>query len=206
MEILQKARLLADYVEARWSFISGSGGPKGPVSENMGAILVDAVFQAGLNYRTVVLPRVRAVVAAFPALATLGDLEAALDDPRFHTALNWRHPEKPGRLRELTQFLRVQGLETIGDIQVWLGGSANRGLLLSVRGVGPKTVDYLSRLLGIDTIAVDRHARRLLRQAGILSRSYAEAKRIIEFAADLLRISRWSFDKLIWDAMTASTA
>ena len=71
-----------------------------------------------------------------------------------------------------------------------------------MRGIGHKTVDYLSKLLGLSTIAVDRHATRLLRNAGVVSHGYLEAKRILEFAADLLRINRWAFDRLMWQTLT----
>jgi hypothetical protein len=168
----------------------------------LGAILVDAVFQAGLNYRTVVLPRVYAVARGFPGLDSLSQLESALPTKGFSSALNWNHPEKPARLRELVVYFRRQGLETLWDLHRWLSSSANRLALLGVRGIGPKTVDYLSKLLGLPTIAVDRHAHRLLRDAGIVSRGYLEARRILEFAADLLSISRWAFDRLMWQTLS----
>lgn len=202
MDTLIKARQLADYVALHWRLPETSSEVPAPASDNLGAILVDAVFQAGLNYRTVVLPRVCAVAQAFPALDSLRKLEATLGTKAFSSAINWRHPEKPTRLRELVGYFRGQGLETLLDLRSWLSSSANRVALLSVRGIGHKTVDYLSKLLGLPAIAVDRHARRLLRDAGIVSRGYLEAKRILEFAADLLRISRWAFDRLMWQILS----
>jgi hypothetical protein len=174
-----------------------------PVSENIAAIMVDAVFQAGLNYRTVVLPRVWSVARSFPKLDSLRALEAAMRTRTFATALNWVHAEKPQRLRELVAFLRMQGLETIRDLRAWLGSAVHRERLRTVRGVGYKTVDYLAKLVGLPTIAVDRHAHRLLREVGIIARGYVDARRILEFAADLLCISRSAFDRLMWDTLSA---
>lgn len=203
VEILTKARRVADYVAAhRWA-TSGERRPIFPVSMNIAAVLFDAVFQAGLNYRHVVLPRVRAIEERFPNLTRLSGFAQIIDSPEFSAALSWRHEEKPKRLRCLVCFLRTRGIETVSDLREWLGNRVNRAALLKLRGIGDKTVDYLARLTGIATVAVDRHVRRLLQLVGIVSRSYSEAKRIIEFAADLLRIDRGTFDKLIWEELSA---
>lgn len=175
-----------------------------PVSENIAAILVDATFQAGLNYRSVVLPRVRAVALAFPKMNSLNALEKALDTREFSSALAWSHPEKPRRLREIVTFFRKNGLNTISELTTWISVESNRLSLRKIRGIGPKTIDYLSKLLGLPVIAVDRHAHHLLRKAGVVNRVYGEAKRILEFAADLLNISRSTFDRLMWQTMSAS--
>lgn len=201
MDVLRKARMLADYVASRWSLILGDEH-SGPLCDNIGAVLVDAVFQAGLNYRNVVLPRVRAVARLYPHLDSLRDFEIHLQSRELALALNWSHHEKPRRLRELVGFLRSSGIETISDMERWIRVPANRPSLLAIKGVGPKTVDYLARLLGMETVAVDRHAFRLLRNIGIASRSYDDAKRVIEFAADLLKVSRWTFDRILWRALS----
>jgi len=203
MDTLVKARQVADYIKSNWRLPTGTNARPMPVSENIAAIMVDAVFQAGLNYRTVVLPRVWAVARTFPKLDSLRTLEAAMRTKSFATALAWNHPEKPQRLRELVSFLRSHGLDTIDDLRTWLEAPHHRELLRSVRGIGHKTVDYLAKLVGLPTIAVDRHAHRLLRDAGIIARGYEQARRILEFAADLLRISRWTFDRLMWDTLSA---
>lgn len=204
MEILIKSRRVADYVSSKWQLQRAAGVAPAPVSENIGAILVDAVFQAGLNYRTVVFPRVLAVARAFPRMTSISALRTALESRDFSAAIAWRHAEKPKRLRELVYFLFRQGLETVYDLRRWLSTVRNRDLLRSVRGIGFKTVDYLSRLVGLSAIAVDRHAQRLLHEVGIESRGYVDAKRILEFAADLLQIDRWAFDKLMWEELSSA--
>lgn len=198
MEILIKSRRVAEYVSSNWQLQLAASAAPAPVSVNIAAILVDAVFQSGLNYRTVVFPRVLAVARAFPGMTSISALRTVLRSRDFLTAIAWRHAEKPKRLRDLVSFLFQQGLETVSDLRCWLSTMRNRDLLRSVRGIGFKTVDYLARLVGLSAIAVDRHARRLLHEAGIESRDYADAKRILEFAADLLQIDRWAFDRLMW--------
>jgi hypothetical protein len=199
-----KARQVADYVSSNWQLSHVYSSLPLPVSENIAAILVDAVFQAGLNYRTVVFPRVCAVARAFPKMVSLEALDSALQTSAFDSALTWNHAEKPKRLRALVTFFRAQGLDTIDDIRCWLTATCNCEHLRSVRGIGHKTIDYLARLVGLAVIAVDRHAHRLLDRAGIISRNYAEAKRILEFAADLLQINRWAFDHLMWETLSAN--
>jgi hypothetical protein len=204
MEILRQARILADYVAGHWPLPTHMLHTVRPVSDNIGAVLVDTVFQAGLNYRSVVLPRVRAIEARFPDLRTLVQLERSLDSLEFMNVLRWNHPEKPRRLRRVVRFLRGQCLNTLEDIRCWIRRPSSCAAILKVKGVGPKTVDYLKKLLGIQVVAVDRHAFRLLRSLGINTRTYFEAKRVMEFAADLLNISRWAFDKLIWETLSVS--
>jgi hypothetical protein len=205
MATLVKARRVADYVAANWTIVAVARIQPTPASWNIAAILVDTIFQAGLNYRTVVLPRVKAVTSAFPSAASLAEFERAMRTQAFAAALAWSHPEKPKRLRQLVSFLRLQGVDTLSELRAWVSTSRNRAALLTVRGVGYKTVDYLCRLLGIPAIAVDRHAQELLRLAGVGEHGYLEARRILEFAADLLRLNRWTFDRVMWQTMSVRT-
>lgn len=202
MDTLLKARLVADFVQLNWLIPDRLTEQVRPVSENVAAILVDAVFQAGLNYRTVVFPRVCSMAQAFPRLNSLTEFQTRIGGKDFNSAISWNHPEKPRRLKELVAFFRRNGLETIDDIRNWLQWSANRRVLMSLKGIGPKTVDYLSRLVGLPSIAVDRHAERLFREVGIRTRCYEEARRILEFAADLLQMGRSIFDQLMWTSLS----
>ncbi|MDL2290360.1 hypothetical protein LJB95_03040, partial [Paludibacteraceae bacterium OttesenSCG-928-F17] len=53
-----------------------------------------------------------------------------------------------------------------------------------------------------DTIAVDRHIYSYVEQAGIEYKNYEMIKNIVEFAADILNISRRSIDYSIWSHMS----
>jgi len=203
MDTLIEARRIADYVLSRWALPKQREELAQPVSANIAAILVDSVFQAGVNYRSVVFPRVCAVARAFPRLGSLGLMQQAMASQSFWNAVAWKHPEKPQRLRELVDFFCANSVDTIDELREWLRRAENRERLRSVRGVGPKTIDYLSRLVGLPAIAVDRHAQRLLRQVGVASKCYEHNRRVLEFAADLLQISRSLFDHLMWQNLAA---
>jgi endonuclease III len=133
---------------------------------------------------------------------SISAFRTAMSSNKFSAALSWSHEEKPKRLRDLVSFFSRQGLETVYDLRRWLSAAAHRDLLRTVRGVGFKTVDYLAKLVGLPSIAVDRHAHRLLREVGVAVQGYAEAKRILEFAADLLRIDRCAFDRMMWEELS----
>ena len=74
----------------------------------------------------------------------------------------------------------------------------NPKLLVELRGVGPKTVDYLKMLVGLPDLAVDRHIRLLVSRAGLSYTRYEDIKNVVGLAADELGIRRDTFDKAIW--------
>jgi hypothetical protein len=59
-------------------------------------------------------------------------------------------------------------------------------------------VDYLACLVGIESIAVDRHVRAYARRAGVESQDYDFLREVFCGAADLLSLSRRAFDGWIW--------
>ena len=63
---------------------------------HMGATLTDAVLQSGLNYRTVVYPRVRSVMERFPSATSTASFWTVLETHTPATVLNWSHPENSG--------------------------------------------------------------------------------------------------------------
>lgn len=63
---------------------------------------------------------------------------------------------------------------------------------------GRKTVDYMACLVGIDSIAVDRHMRTFARQVGVENDDYHFLRRSFCCAADLLALSRREFDAWLW--------
>lgn len=60
----------------------------------------------------------------------------------------------------------------------------------------------MKRLLGFDTVAVDRHIREFLVDADIMFDDYFEIKEVVEFAADLMAKTRRSLDYSIWSYMS----
>ncbi len=165
---------------------------------HMGAVLVDTVLQAGINYRTVVLPRVRDVFRRFPAAITTPAFYDVLILHGAEEVLQWRHPTKPIRLWELTTFLLENCIYTTNALRAWLTVDTSADKLRLLPGIGPKTVDYLKKLSGSDSVAVDRHIRAFVLRAGVPFLGYDETRRVVEAAADLLCIPRAALDQAIW--------
>jgi hypothetical protein len=201
LEELTYARRIANYAD-------GLGIHNVPVkprvaSSHLGAVLADAVLQAGVSYRTVVRTRIDRIHSRFPEAATLSGLITILEQQGVADFLLWSHPIKSLRFESLTQLLATQGIGTTFELKRWLNRSDMRTQLLSVRGIGPKTCDYLSCLVGIDCIAVDRHVRTFATDAGVTISDYERLKSIVSCAADLLGLTRRDFDSWIWKTTSA---
>ena len=166
---------------------------------HMGAVVADAVLQTGLNYASVVRPRVEAILLNHPQLRGVSALIRLVDDRReVSTFLRWRHPEKLIRFELLVRFLSSWSIESCEDLRANLLLLEFRQAVGAVHGVGPKTIDYLSCLVGNDCVAVDRHVRAYASRAGVDSQDYDFLRDVFCGAADLLNVSRDAFDAWIW--------
>lgn len=170
---------------------------------HMGATLTDAILQAGLRYDSVVLPRVNHVGKIKRARTTTGFL-SVLEERGAATILSWKHPEKPDRLVSLARYLASNGIETEEDLRAWLQDRQDIEELRKLRGIGPKTVDYLRVLSGIAESAVDRQVRRLVKVSGldVDSMNNDEIKAVLGTAARRLRRPVSVLDYSIWSYMT----
>jgi hypothetical protein len=165
---------------------------------HVGAILADAALQAGLNYRTVVKVRIDRIVQDFPEAATLSGMFAAIASIGVAEFLRWHHHTKVSRFVCLAELLRNESIDDFYQLRTWLQNPACREKLRAIHGVGPKTVDYLCGLVGLDFIAVDRHIRAFASDAGVTAEDYDFLQIVISYAADLLGVSRRHFDASIW--------
>jgi len=200
MDALARARKLADFISRANGLVIASNPPR--VHGHIGATLADAVLQAGLNYRNVVMPRVERLKRRWPQSCLTAGFWADLSATGPHEMLNWNHDEKPRRLVALTELCIQQRVNTETDLCDWLSLAANRIRLLEIKGVGPKTVDYLSRLVGGATIAVDRHIRQFVALSSPNCKSYEDIRAVVCFAADLLGVDRRCLDHAIWKFMS----
>jgi hypothetical protein len=191
--VLRKARKLANHLE-RLDFPINSRF----TYNHMGAIFTDAVLQAGLNYETVVRPRVNRILEMYPHARTTSSFQKILTKFGISSVVNWNHKEKIFRLKELVNFVQLRNIETEEQFRNWLAFPDNSLTMLEVRGVGPKTVDYLKVLVGMSVVAVDRHMFKIVKMAGINSENYSEVRQVISYAADLMDIERNDFDFSIW--------
>jgi hypothetical protein len=195
------ARRVADYADTLG--VQHSPVPTRLASDHLGAVLADAILQAGVSYRTVVRTRVDRIHSKFPEAATLPGLIAILEDQGTAEFLLWNHPIKQSRFVSIIKLFDLQQISTTGELKLWLNRSDARDHLLRLHGIGPKTCDYLCCLVGIDCIAVDRHVRTFANEAGVSISDYDQLKSIVSYAADLLGMARRDFDAWIWRTISA---
>jgi endonuclease III len=168
----------------------------------MGALFTDCVLQAGVNYKTTVLPRVQRVLDEYPQAYTTSIFQETINNFGASSVLSWKHPEKPERLTRVTTFFYQQLVETEEDLVSWLTDENNITQLRQIKGIGPKTTDYMKRLVNIPSIPVDRHMFRFVEDAGITCTNYSEVQTIIETAGDFLEIHLVLLDRAIWSYMS----
>ena len=177
--------------------------PCRPAYDHVGALLADSILQAGVRYTTVVAPRVKAIIERYPTARTISLFLDLLELEGACSVLQWRDAEKPARLLGLVLFLQMQGLQTVADLSDWLEIEANPGTLRGLRGIGPKTVDYLKQLSGLSSVAIDRHLFGFVAAAGVPTMAYNEARDVVESAAAILGVSAIALDRAIWRYQSA---
>lgn len=196
LDSLKAARCIADF-----AFIQGvpcTYNLRRSTYDHVGALLADSVLQAGLNYRTVVLPRVQRILNEFPDTSCVSSLFYLVKNKETSHLLNWKHLTKLNRFEQIVNFLYKEKINTSYEIRKALYSEVFRAKLLSLNGIGHKTIDYIGCLVGIESIAVDRHIRTFAVKAGIDNNEYIFLRNAFCFAADLLSISRREFDAWIW--------
>jgi hypothetical protein len=169
---------------------------------HMGATICDAMLQAGLNYETVVKPRVERVRTRYPDASSTSGFLHLINLHGAKTLEDFKDEEKPLRIKLITEFLFKKGVESESDLERWLLEPGNEAKLKRERGVGQKTFDYFKWLVGIPTAAVDRHMTEFLRIANIESSSYAETQQILHATADIMNLNRTVLDHSIWKYMS----
>lgn len=202
MDSHEAARLLVSHIHELDSFHFNTEIKS--TYEHMGAIICDAILQAGLNYHTVVAPRVDRILALFPSHTRTSDFISLLDLYGPHEILQWRHHEKPRRVRMLAEHFWLNDIEVENDLVEWLLDSGNCETLIDLKGIGPKTIDYLKILVNIPTIAVDRHIRSFVSNAGIPQTSYEDIRQIVSISAEIMDVHHRILDNAIWEYLALS--
>lgn len=167
-------------------------------THHLGAALADAVLQAGVNYETVVRMRIERIQTVYPESFHMDGLKTVLLDDKISDYLLWRHKTKLTRFSHLAALIDQVGVRDTSDLKDWLHTPRSRTEMLSIHGIGPKTYDYISCLVGIDRIAVDRHLIHFMNLSGVSAKDYDTVQKITSFAADLLGVRRRDFDASIW--------
>ena len=177
---------------------------KSDIYHHMGATITDAILQAGLNYRHVVWPRVAHLLRDFPDYTTTCDFLILMKIIPLSELLNWQNKRKLTLITTVSNLFYENNVETETDLASWLNKQRNEQYLLSLNGIGFKTVDYLKMLIGTPTIAIDRHLFNFFKLANIMIDTYQEASEIYYETAKLLSIGEYELDRKVWLYMTTS--
>lgn len=196
IDVLRDARRIANF--ARSEGVASEVKSVRVACEHLGAVLADSILQSGLNYLTVVKPRVLSILQRYPECTTVSSLLLLVDAGGVPSLLSWQHYEKIERFERLVVFLSDSGVDDANDLRASLVLEGFRERLRGVNGIGPKTIDYMACLVGMESIAVDRHVRSFAREAGVGREDYVFLKDAFCYAADLLELSRRAFDAWLW--------
>ncbi len=170
--------------------------------DHVGAIVADAILQANMKYATHVKPRVNRILDQYPETRTTSAVLSVLESTSASEFLKWKRSDRTERFTVVLELLAAEGVETEADLRQWLTHGSNFRKLRSIKGIGPKTIDYFQILVGISTSAIDRHLLRFLSDAAIVVSNYTEAQSIVNAAADILVVDRAHFDHSIWQYMS----
>ena len=172
---------------------------------HMGATVADAVLQANMRYKTHVEPRVEKIRDYYPEATTTSAVLAQLKKMPTTVFLDWKGQDRADRFDAIIRLFKSENIETEDDLKLIFAADHNGNFkekLLSIRGIGPKTVDYFKILIGLPTSAIDRHLLNFLEEADIHVSNYNEAQEIIDGTADHLQADRAIFDHSIWHYMS----
>lgn len=169
---------------------------------NMGATITDAVLQAGLNYKNVVYPRILNLLQRYSQYKTTCDFIILMQTIQLSELINFNNKRKLSCIYDLSWFFYNLNIQDEDNLSIWLASESNVTALYSIRGIGPKTVDYLKMLCGCQSIAVDRHLFAFLRFAGVVVKTYEEANEIYSKASRVLGITQYELDKKVWTLMS----
>ncbi|MEU9701246.1 hypothetical protein [Streptomyces sp. NPDC047981] len=146
----------------------------------MGAVICDVSFQARRKYESTIRPRLLLLQSAWPDAVTVRGFQARLATEDLGVAMKFNSPGRVATAHALTDLLAARGVDTRGDLHDWLGHADNRATLRQVRGVGPKSVDYIGNLVGRSQVAVDVHLRAFAAAAGVAGLPYEQLRAVYE--------------------------
>lgn len=200
MDLILNARKLADFIANLQYFEISS--IESEYYDHMGALLVDITLQSGLNYNSVVKPRVERILLHYCDANTTTKFNILVQEAGIGNLIQWKNDVKINRLKRVIEFALEHEIDTCTELKKFLLYPKNQSKFLQLNGIGKKTLDYTLKLLNFDTVAVDRHIYSFVKMANIKTADYTYTKKIVEYAADFLDISRSSMDYSIWKYMS----
>jgi len=172
-------------------------------NNHIGATIADAVLQSGMNYRTVVKPRVIRILRNYSSYKTISDILNLIEEIGTSELLNWKGQEKIERFNKIIILLHNCRVETEEDLKIWINNEINQQMLLNIKGIGPKTVDYIKLLVGIPSIPIDRHLLKFANLCEVRINKYFEASLIYKRVSETLNVEYHVLDSAIWNFMSS---
>ncbi|MFD5469490.1 hypothetical protein [Streptomyces sp. NPDC127105] len=172
---------------------------------HMGAVICDASFHARRKYKSIIRPRLLQLQSAWPDAVTVRGFQARLATEDLGVAMNFKSPSRVATAHAITDLLVARGVDTRDDLRAWLDHQDNRAALRAVKGVGPKSVDYIGNLVGRSQVAVDVHLRAFAADAGIAGLRYEELRTIYEETAAILGHEPGALEHAVWRFKSQAT-
>ncbi|WP_203237582.1 hypothetical protein [Streptomyces sp. CdTB01] len=195
MTVPSPAQQLADHVQ----HLIGGGSFSPPGGWNhMGAVICDVSFQPRCNYAATLRPRLLQLQESWPDARTVRGFQSRIATEDLALAMRFHHAKKVATAHAITDLLAGHGVDTREDLHTWLDRQVNRAALRTVKGVGPKSINYLGTLVGRAEVAVDVHLRAFAAEAGVGDLRYEQLRAVYVKAAALLGHHRGGLEHAVW--------
>jgi len=195
MTVPSHVQRLAAHVQR---LLGGGPFPRPGGWTHMGAVICDVSFQPRCNYETTLRPRLLRLQLSWPDAKTVRGFQNRLATDDLAVAMKFNHAQKAATAHAITDLLAANGVDTHGDLHGWLDHQANRAALRTVKGVGPKSIDYIGNLVGRSHVAVDVHLRAFAADAGVPDLRYEQLRAVYEEATALLGHDKGGLEHAIW--------
>ncbi|MEN8652707.1 hypothetical protein ABCR94_19455 [Streptomyces sp. 21So2-11] len=165
---------------------------------HMGAVICDASFHARCRYEVTLRPRLLRLQTDWPDATTVRGFHGRLATEDLAVAMNFNSSQKVATAHAITDVLAAERVDNRDALHAWLDHQANRAALRSVKGVGPKSIDYIGNLVGRSQVAVDVHLRTFAADAGVPGLRYEQLRAVYEEAAALLGHDQGGLEHAVW--------
>ncbi|MGW3582462.1 hypothetical protein ACWDM8_14155 [Streptomyces rubiginosohelvolus] len=164
----------------------------------MGAVICDVSFQPRCKYEGTLRPRLLHLQSSWPDARTVRGFQRRLVTEDLAVAMKFNHARKVATAHAITDLLAAHEVDTCEDLHTWLDRQDNRAALRTVKGVGPKSIDYIGNLVGRSHVAVDVHLRAFAVDAGATDLPYDQLRAAYEEAAVILGHDRGALEHAVW--------
>ncbi|WP_405598344.1 MULTISPECIES: hypothetical protein [unclassified Streptomyces] len=165
---------------------------------HMGAVICDVSFQARRKYESTIRPRLLRLQSAWPDAVTVRGFQSRIAREDLAVAMDFNSPHRVATAHGITALLVAKGVDTREDLHAWLAHEDGRAALRAVKGVGPKSVDYIGNLVGRSQVAVDVHLRAFAADAGVSGLAYEQLRGVYESAAAVLGHEPGGLEHAVW--------